>query len=71
MKRRLEAMAVQFYAAFRRRFSLATLAACFPSAVLVSLGKCAIVRFFLAAFAAFRIFFRAALRCFSLGIPSP
>jgi hypothetical protein len=32
------------------------------------LGKCAIVRFFLAAIAALRMFLRAALRCFSLGI---
>jgi hypothetical protein len=44
------------------------LAACFPSAVLVALGKCAIVRFFFAAVAALRMFLRAALRCFSLGI---
>src|SRR6476646_6409288 len=36
-----------FYAAFFWRFSFATLAACFPNAVLVALGKCAIVRFFL------------------------
>jgi hypothetical protein len=32
------------------------------------LGKCAIVRFFLAAIAALRMFFRAAFRCSSLGI---
>jgi hypothetical protein len=56
------------YAAFLPRFSFATFAACFPSAVLVALGKCAIVRFFLAALAALRMFLRAALRCFSLGI---
>jgi len=32
---------------------LATFAPCFPSAVLVRFGRCAIVRFFLAAAAAF------------------
>jgi hypothetical protein len=57
-----------FYAAFFCRFSLATFAPCFPSAVLVDLGKCAIVRFFFAALTALRMFFRAALRCFSLGM---
>jgi hypothetical protein len=47
------------------------LAACFPSAVLVDFGKCAIVRFFFAALAAFLMFLRAAFLCFSLGILSP
>src|SRR6202035_1881034 len=46
-------------------------AACLPKAGLVAFGKCAIVRLFVAALAAFRMFFRAALRCFSLGRFSP
>ncbi|HZU31909.1 MAG TPA: hypothetical protein VFB79_12390, partial [Candidatus Angelobacter sp.] len=56
------------YADLLLRFCLATLAACLPKAVLVFLGKWAIVRFFLAATAAFLMLRRAAARCFSLGI---
>lgn len=45
-------------------FFLATDEACLPSAVRTDLGRCAIVRFFFAADAAFLMFFRAALFCF-------
>ena len=61
---------VTLYAAFFR-FCFATLAACLPKAVLVDFGRCAMVRFFFAAVAAFLIFRRAAARCFSLAIFSP
>jgi hypothetical protein len=45
-------------------FFLATDAPCLPSGVRTDFGKCAIVRFVLAAAAAFLIFFFAALLCF-------
>jgi len=47
------------------RLSRATFAACFPKAVLVDLGRCAIVRFLFAAAAAFLILRRAAAFCFA------
>lgn len=46
-----------------RFFFFAALAPSLPSAVRVRLGKCAMVRFFFAAFAAFSMFLRAARRC--------
>jgi len=46
------------------RFLLATDAACLPRAVRVDFGRCAIVRFLLAADAAFLMFFRVARVCF-------
>ena len=54
-----------------RRLRFATLAACFPSAVRVFLGRCAIVFFFLAAAAAFLMLRRAAALCFPVAIKSP
>ena len=45
-------------------FLLATDAACLPSAVRTDFGKCAMVRFFFAADAAFLMFFFAAFLCF-------
>jgi hypothetical protein len=48
----------------RRRFRLAACAPFFPRAVRVFFGRCAIVRFRLAADAAFLMFFLAALFCF-------
>ena len=53
-----------------RRFLFAAFAPSFPSAVLVCFGRCATVRFRLAAFAAFLIFRRAADRCFDVAISS-
>src|SRR5207237_9967981 len=53
-----------FFAAFARL----TLFACLPMAVRVFFGRCAIVRFFLAAAAAFLMFLRAAARCLSLAM---
>ena len=50
------------------RFSRLTLFACFPSAVRVFFGRCAIVRFRFAAPAALLMFFRAAVRCLVLGM---
>jgi hypothetical protein len=50
------------------RFRFAALAASFPSAVRVFFGRCAIVRFRRAAFAAFLTFLRAAERCFGEAI---
>src|SRR5947199_3094135 len=53
-----------FFAAFWRL----TLFACLPSAVRVFFGRCVIVFFFFAAPAAFLMFWRAAVRCFSLAM---
>lgn len=44
----------------------ATFAACFPSAVRVFLGRCAMVCFLFAAAAAFLMFLRAAFFCFAV-----
>jgi hypothetical protein len=55
------------YAALRRRCR-ATFAACLPNAVRVRFGKCAMVRFLLAAAAAFLMFLRAAARCLVLAM---
>jgi hypothetical protein len=52
-------------------FFSATDAPCLPSAVRTDFGKCAIVRFFLAAADAFLIFFFAALLCFVEAIDAP
>jgi hypothetical protein len=46
----------------------ATAAPCFPSAVLVFFGMCAIVRRFFEALNAFRMFFLAAARCFAVAM---
>jgi hypothetical protein len=54
-----------------RRLLLATLAACLPKAVRVFFGRLAIVRFFFAAWAAFLMFFRAAVRCLAVTISHP
>src|SRR5262245_60910502 len=50
------------------RFRLAAFAPSLPSAVRVFFGRCAIVRFFLAAREAFLMFFRASVFCFVLAI---
>ena len=44
------------------------MAACLPSALRVDLGRCAMVRFFLAAETAFFMFLRAAAACFCVAI---
>lgn len=54
-----------------RRFLRVAFAPCLPSAVRVFFGKCEIVRFFFATFAAFFIFFRAVERCFRDAIEFP
>ena len=53
------------------RFWFRTFAACFPSAVRVDFGRCAIVRFRFAARAALGIFLRAAALCFRVAITPP
>jgi len=57
-----------FQAARALRLLRATLAACFPKAVRVDLGRWAMVRFFRAAAAAFLMFLRAADLCLSVAI---
>ena len=55
----------------RFRFLRAIFAPSLPNAVLTDFGRCAIVRFFFAAAAAFLMFLRAALRCLVLDMASP
>jgi hypothetical protein len=54
-----------------RRFRLAILAPCFPSAVRVFFGSREIVFFVLAALAAFLMFLRAAAFCFVVATGPP
>ena len=54
-----------------RRVRLALLAPCLPNAVLVRLGRWAMVRLRVAAFAAFLILRRAAARCLPVAITPP
>lgn len=51
--------------ALRAAFARRTFAACLESAIRVRFGRCAMVRFRFAAPIAFRMFRRAAARCFS------
>jgi hypothetical protein len=52
-------------------FLFAALAPSLPSAVRVFFGRFATVRFFLAALAAFLMFFLAALRCLAVAMVAP
>lgn len=54
-----------------RRFRRALLAPCLPNAVLVRLGRCAMLRLRFAAVAAFLMLRRAAVRCLAVAISAP